>query len=98
VLTDPNTGISFPGLFPEQAQVSNALSFLKAQTTGPAFPLSDRLDTSKLLLLGHSFGGAVGIAALIGDCVPFLCTGSYERPPELLGGAFCGSKSNKTLR
>lgn len=92
VLIDPETGVAFPGLFPEQGQIGTTLDYLEMQNADPASPLYRRLDTDKFLLLGHSFGGAVGLASIAGDCLPFLCTDTYERPSELIGGAFYGAR------
>ncbi len=89
-LVDPVAG-PFPGLFPEQQQVNDVLVFLKTENTDTASPIAGRLDTNKLGLLGHSFGGAVGLAAVQDICVPILCTGQYTRPPELKAGAFYGT-------
>lgn len=90
-LTDPTTGASFPGLFPQQEQIQATLDFIASENSNPSSPLTGLLDPSQLVLLGHSFGGAVGLAALWGECVPILCVSSYDRPSELLGGAFYGT-------
>ncbi|MBF2027552.1 MAG: PEP-CTERM sorting domain-containing protein [Oscillatoriales cyanobacterium C42_A2020_001] len=89
-LVDPVVG-PFPGLFPEQQQVLDVLAFLKTENTNATAPIAGQLNTSQLGLLGHSFGGAVGLAAVQNTCVPILCTGSYTRPPELKAGAFYGA-------
>ncbi|MDX2231865.1 MAG: PEP-CTERM sorting domain-containing protein [Leptolyngbyaceae cyanobacterium bins.349] len=89
-LVDPVAG-PVPGLFPEQQQVNDVLAFLKLENTNPAAPIAGVVDTSKLGLLGHSFGGAVGLAAVQDACIPILCVGGYTRPPELKAGAFYGS-------
>lgn len=89
-LVDPVAG-PFPGLFPEQQQVLDVLAFLKTENSNATAPIAGQLDTSQLGLLGHSFGGAVGLAAVQNTCVPILCTGSYTRPPELKAGAFYGA-------
>lgn len=89
-LVDPVAG-PFPGLFPEQQQVLDVLAFLKTENANATAPIAGQLDTSQLGLLGHSFGGAVGLAAVQNTCVPILCTGSYTRPPELKAGAFYGT-------
>ena len=89
-LVDPVAG-PFPGLFPEQQQVLDVLAFLKTENANATAPIAGQLDPTQLGLLGHSFGGAVGLAAVQNTCVPILCTGSYTRPPELKAGAFYGA-------
>jgi len=89
-LVDPVAG-PFPGLFPEQQQVLDVLAFLKTENLNTAAPIAGQLNTSQLGLLGHSFGGAVGLAAVQNTCVPILCTSAYTRPPELKAGAFYGA-------
>ncbi|NEO25377.1 MAG: hypothetical protein F6K03_00385 [Kamptonema sp. SIO4C4] len=54
-------------------------------------PLTGQIDTSKLGLLGHSLGGAVGLSAIANQCLPLLCSGSFQRPPELMAGIFFGA-------
>lgn len=80
-----------PGLFPEQQQVNDVLSFMTTQNSTASSPLAGQLDISNLVLLGHSFGGAVGLASLQNECVPNLCTGTYQKPAALKGGAFYGT-------
>jgi hypothetical protein len=90
-LFDPGTGQAITGFFPEQQQVKATLTHLTAQNANPLSPVFGLLDPNKLVLLGHSFGGAVGLASLSGECVPILCIGQFERPDELVGGAFYGA-------
>ena len=82
---------SATGLFAEQQQVNDVLTYMKAKDSNSLSPINDLLDPSTLVLLGHSFGGAVGLAAIQGNCVPFLCTEQFERPDGLKGGVFYGT-------
>jgi hypothetical protein len=45
----------------------------------------------KLGLLGHSFGGYAGLAAIQNICDPAVCSGDYTRPTELKAGIFYGT-------
>ncbi|MGL5192619.1 MAG: hypothetical protein ACRC8Y_03295, partial [Chroococcales cyanobacterium] len=54
-------------------------------------PLAGRVDLSSVGLLGHSWGGAVGFAAIQNICLPLLCTDSFERPEALKAGIFYGT-------
>lgn len=79
------------GLIAEQQQVNDVLSYIKTDTSIAALPVANSLDPNTLVLLGHSFGGAVGMAAIQGNCIPVLCTNNFTRPPELKGGIFYGT-------
>jgi alpha/beta superfamily hydrolase len=79
------------GLLAEQQQVNDVLTYIQAENSRPSSPIANSIDISTLVLLGHSFGGAVGIAAIQGNCFPTLCTGSFTRPQELKGGVFFGT-------
>ncbi|WP_242728706.1 hypothetical protein [Microcoleus vaginatus] len=56
-------------------------------------PISSVVDTQRLGLLGHSFGGAVGLSVIGNKCLPklYLCQEPFTRPEELLTGVFFGA-------
>lgn len=90
-LLGPN-GQTNTGLFPEQGQVNDVLAQMKVEDLNAASPIFKIVDTTKLGLLGHSFGGAVGLGATQEEiCVPGLCSPGYTRPPELKAGIFYGT-------
>lgn len=92
VRTAVNPMGSVTGLIAEQQQVNDVLTYMAAlNSTNPSSPVANLLDSSKLVLLGHSFGGAVGLAAIQDTCIPVFCTGQFNRPNELKGGAFYGT-------
>lgn len=82
---------SVTGFIAEQQQVNDVLTYMVAEDSNPSSPVTGLLDSSNLVLLGHSFGGAVGLAATQDICVPVLCTEQFDRPNELKGGAFYGT-------
>jgi predicted dienelactone hydrolase len=85
-------GQSFPGLFAEQEQVNQVLAQMRLEDRNPASPIFKIVDTSKLGLLGHSFGGGAGLGATQREfCLPGICSGNYTRPPELKAGIFYGA-------
>ncbi|MBW4490732.1 MAG: chlorophyllase [Trichocoleus desertorum ATA4-8-CV12] len=88
---DPVTGQAFTGFFPEQQQVNDVLAYATAANTNSASPLANLLNPNKFGLIGHSLGGAVGLSAIQDICFPFLCTGTFSRPQELMAGVFYGS-------
>ena len=95
VVVAPNHERFIPGLgnalVPEVSQIGAVLDALNSENVDPLSPLTGQIDTGKLGLLGHSFGGAVGLSAIANECAPFLCFGSFERPSELMAGAFFGA-------
>lgn len=90
-LIDPATGQTFTGLFSEQQQVNDVLTYATALNTNPVSPIANLLNPDKLGLVGHSFGGAVGLSAIQDICFPFLCTDEFSRPEELMAGVFYGT-------
>ncbi|MBV6623317.1 MAG: alpha/beta hydrolase [Rivularia sp. (in: Bacteria)] len=79
------------GLFAETSQIDNVLAQIKAEDLLPNSPIKGIVNTDKLALLGHSFGGAVGLSAIANTCIPLICEGSFEQPDELVAGAFFGA-------
>ena len=79
------------GLFAEQGQVNDVLNFARSENSNPNSPVNGILDPNKLVLLGHSFGGIVGLNAIEGSCNFPTCLDEFNRSPELLGGAFYAS-------
>lgn len=78
--------------FAEQRQVNDVLSYMTAENSNPDSPLFEMLDLSKMLLLGHSYGGIVSMNSIQGTCVfPTCVDDDFIRPEELLGGVFYGS-------
>lgn len=80
------------GLFTSEEVVTQALDFAVAEGKRAGSPLVGRVDGSRLGLLGHSFGGVVGLFSIQGTCAPPFCTpGAYTRPTALRAGAFWGT-------
>jgi pimeloyl-ACP methyl ester carboxylesterase len=84
--------LPFPALFPVQELVNDVLGFMKAENLNPLSPIKGKVDVTKMGLLGHSFGGSVGLGAIQGDCFPTLCTTEFTRPEELKAGIFYGAR------
>jgi dienelactone hydrolase len=90
-LTAP-TGQTITGLFPEQRQVNDVLNWMVAEDANPHSPIAQIVDSDKLGLLGHSFGGSVGLAASQEDFfIPGISSPNYVQPPELKAGIFYGT-------
>ena len=81
-----------PGLFPTQELVNDVLSFVETEKTNQTSPIAGIANTNSLGLLGHSFGGSVGLGAIQGECFPILCTTEFTRPDALKAGIFYGTR------
>ena len=91
-VVNPATGEEFTGLFAQQQQVNDVLNQMVIEDNNPSSPIADIVDTDKLGLLGHSFGGSVGLGAIQDDiCLPGVCSEDYVQPPELMAGIFYGT-------
>ncbi|MEG4318782.1 MULTISPECIES: alpha/beta hydrolase [unclassified Microcoleus] len=82
-----------PNLASETSQIAAVLSQMAIENTKPTSPIASVVDTQRLGLLGHSFGGAVGLSAIANQCLTelFLCREPFTRPKELLAGVFFGA-------
>ena len=87
----PIPGLGKNILLPEQQQIINVLVYMKAENSDNSSPLFERSDLDKLVLIGHSMGGLVGLNAIEDKCNPPLCFGGFTRPPALVGGVFYGT-------
>ena len=95
-INDVFVPIGFPeGFFSEQEQIVETLDYLKDENLDSNSPLFNLVDTNNLALLGHSYGGIVGLNAIEGTCNPPYCTIGFERPEELKAGVFYGSDYNQ---
>jgi len=90
-VTNPNTGEPVTGFLAEQQQVNDILAYIKTENINPASPIAGIVDTNKLGLLGHSFGGFVGLAVIQNICVPRICGENFTQPPEVMAGIFYGT-------
>ncbi|MEG5064513.1 alpha/beta hydrolase [Microcoleus sp. B3-A4] len=89
----PFNPTSPPSLVAETSQIAAVLSQMAIESTNPTSPIASVIDTQRLGLLGHSFGGAVGLSVIANKCLPelYLCQEPFTRPKELLAGAFFGA-------
>ena len=91
----PNHIQSVPGfgdvLAPEPSQIPAVVEQFIAESTDPSSPLSGKVNSQKLGLLGHSLGGAVGLSSIGEICLPVFCSEPFERTEALMGSAFFGA-------
>ena len=84
----PGPAPEVTGFFPELPQVNEVLDYVR----GSESPIAEAIDPEQLVVLGHSFGGAVGLSAVQGSCpFPNCPFGEFDRPDELVGAAFFGT-------
>ncbi|WP_225895353.1 chlorophyllase [Leptolyngbya sp. NIES-2104] len=79
------------GFLADQQQVTDVLAQMRIEDTDTNSPISGIVDTSKLGLLGHSFGGYAGLASIQDINDPAVSSGNYTRPSELKAGIFYGT-------
>lgn len=74
------------------SQIKETLDWMKAEDARAGSALKGKIDENKLVLLGHSFGGATGLSISESKCsVPF-CTGiTFKLPSEVKAGSFYGT-------
>ncbi|MEH2080299.1 MAG: chlorophyllase [Nostoc sp.] len=86
----------FPqGFYSEEEEVNQVIDYIKSEKSNYNSPIHEIIDIDKLVLLGHSYGGIVGLNAIEGNCIYPYCIGEFTRPQELVGGAFYGSDFNQ---
>ena len=82
---------SVTGFFPDVELVNDVLIFMDTENLDETSPLFGKIETTQMGLLGHSFGGAVGLNAVQGICQPIVCNTTFDRPSELKAGIFSGT-------
>ena len=86
----------FPeGFYSEQQQINETLEFIKSENTNLDSPIYQQVDIDSMVLLGHSYGGIVGMNAIEGNSIYPYSNGEYTNPEELIGGVFYGSDYNQ---
>ncbi|MEB3831492.1 alpha/beta hydrolase family protein [Phormidium sp. CCY1219] len=78
-------------LFAQVGQVPEVLQQMKRENNRDNSPLYATIDSRKMVVIGHSHGGFMGMDAIREACDMPFCEGDYRRPPELLGGVFFGA-------
>ena len=78
-------------LLSEVSQIDDVLTYVEAENSNSTSPLKGIIDTDNLALLGHSFGGAVGLSAINNSCLPILCNQEFTRSDKIGAGIFYGT-------
>ncbi|MCU0661072.1 MAG: alpha/beta hydrolase [Myxococcota bacterium] len=92
VVAIPNhKGIPLMGWTPMQSQIDDMLSYLKGSLASSSLPFKTRVDTAKMAILGHSFGGQAVAYAASNLCRMPTCVGfSYRLPSEVKAAILLG--------
>ena len=93
VVVPNHTSIGFAGegLFMEQSVIPEAIEGLDQLDADADSPLFGRIDTGVVGLLGHSYGGVVGVYALTEQCQFPFCVGTFTLPSQIGAGVFFGT-------
>lgn len=94
VVTPNHRRLNFFSLdyYTSTSQIGETLSWMTSENALATSPLKSHIDTSTLVLLGHSFGGATGLSIAESKCsIPF-CTGlTFTLPSQVKAGSFYGT-------
>ncbi len=76
------------GLFSQVEQINAVLAQMRTENSNSNSPIAGIVNTQKLGLLGHSFGGGVGLSAIADVCLPRFCSSPTTLPTEVVAGVF----------
>ena len=82
-----------PALFADGSSLQDVLAAASAADADPASPLYQIVDTARMGVSGHSFGGVAAVYAATASCPPPFCTPPspvYQRPAALRAVAVYG--------
>jgi dienelactone hydrolase len=77
--------------YPETSSILAAFKHVVTEAGTAGSPVNGLVDTGKLAIVGHSFGGVVGTNMIGNTCMFPFCTPPYAVPAELKGGVFYGT-------
>ncbi len=84
--------------FTEQKVFNRVWDFLKSESRQAASPLYKKMDTARVALLGHSYGGVACLNCMQSGCSLPTCIGfSYEAPKELGAVVLYGTNTKSPM-
>ena len=86
-----SNNIGGPGLYAELSEIAAAGVQMKSEAMSATAPVRGVVDTTRVALMGHSYGGASGLSGMANMCFPPIPLCAFQRPPELAAGAFYGT-------
>jgi dienelactone hydrolase len=86
-----SNNIGGPGLYAELSEIAAAGVQMKSESMSATAPVRGVVDTTRVALMGHSYGGALGLSGIANMCFPPIPLCAFQRPPEVAAGAFYGT-------
>ena len=86
-----SNNIGGPGLYAELTEIAAVGAQMKVEAASATAPVRGVVDTMRIALMGHSYGGASGLSGMANLCFPPILGCAFTRPPELVAGAFYGT-------
>jgi hypothetical protein len=86
-----SNNIGGAGLYAELSEIGFAGAQMKIEAASATAPVRGVVDTARIVLWGHSYGGASGVSGMANMCFPPIPGCTFTRPPELVGGVFYGT-------
>ena len=86
-----SNNIGGAGLYAELSEIAAVSARMKVEAASTTAPVRGVVDTKRIALMGHSYGGASGLSGISNLCFPPGLGCTFTRPPELVGGAFYGT-------
>ena len=86
-----SNNIGGPGLYAELGEIAAASAQMKIEALSATAPVRGVVDTTRIALMGHSYGGASGLSGMANACFPPIPLCTFTRPPDLVAGAFYGT-------
>jgi dienelactone hydrolase len=86
-----SNNIGGPGLYAELGEIAAVGARMKLEAASATAPVRGVVDTKRIALMGHSYGGASGLSGMANTCFPPVPLCTFTRPAELAGGAFYGT-------
>ena len=86
-----SNNIGGAGLYAELSEIAAVRAQMKLEAASATAPVRGVVDTARIAMMGHSYGGASGLSGMANMCFPPVPGCAFTRPPELVAGAFYGT-------
>jgi dienelactone hydrolase len=86
-----SNNIGGPGLYAELGEIAAVSAQMKLEAASATAPVRGVIDTMRIAVMGHSYGGASGLSGMANACFPPIPLCTFTRPPDLVAGAFYGT-------